>query len=187
MDHCAFCDSPAEFEAIHHNELVKICGLCSRKEGIPIIKKPSTEQIRAMERPYSMQERMARLSGEKLKTTAEVKKVFAEKTKPQDLERLGLIDNFHWHLTRARRARGISVRQLALSLHEPEESLVQIEQGFLPGNALVILRKIEDFLKINLMKKEEKTPSVMKVFGNKDELMGKEVEIVGDDEEVKVE
>ncbi len=176
---CAVCGRKGEYDAVYHTELVKICKICSEKEGIPVIKKPSSEQLQAMERQYTVGERLARLTGVKPKSAPrviqEVKRNLVEKARPEQVQRLHLIDNFHWHITRARRARGLTLKQLALSINEPEHILLRVEQGSLPSS-LQIFDKLEQFLKIKLKESPEK-PRMVKVSGNKENLLGKEIEI----------
>ncbi len=180
---CAVCGGKGEYDAVYHTELVKICKVCSEKEGIPVIKKPSSEQLQAMERQYTVGERLARLTGVKpksaLSVVQETRRSFVEKARPEQLQRLHLIDNFNWHITRARRARGLTLKQLALSINEPERVLLQVEQGALPSS-LQIFDKLEQFLKIKLKESPEKQQA-MKVSGNKENLLGKEIEIEDDE------
>ncbi len=178
---CALCGDKGEFDAIYNFEVVKLCKTCSEKGGIPVIKKPTPQQLQAMERPYTVGERLARLTGVKPKSSPqpvqhEVKKVI-EKASPKEITKFGLIDHFQWHITRARRARGLSIRQFALALGEDEHVVEKIEQGALPAGALQVIEKIENFLKISLRNKEEKKQPVLKIFGNKENLLGKEIEI----------
>jgi len=47
-------DSVRLFDAISDNKPVVICGMCAQIENIPIIKRPSTEQLKSAERPYTV-------------------------------------------------------------------------------------------------------------------------------------
>ncbi len=51
------------FDAINENEIVKICENCSKREDIPIIRKPTTFQLKESEKPYSVYERLSRAAG----------------------------------------------------------------------------------------------------------------------------
>lgn len=185
MEQCAFCGAPGEFDAVHAHEMVRVCRACAEKERIPILRRATPEQILETEKSSSLRERLARMSGTKSKIMPLVaaKQVaihkFGEKAKPAELAHLGLEDNFYWHLMRARRARGLTTKQLALAIQEPEQVVLQLEQGQLPANASALLHKIEDLLKMSLRRKKEETQGkVLKVTGNKESLMGTEVEFI---------
>ena len=83
-------------------------------------------------------------------------KVASEKVSYDDL-----IDNFHWLLMRARRARKLTLPQLAENISESESSIKLAEQGILPDNYLGFVNKLENVLGIKLLKK----PKVEEVFG----------------------
>jgi ribosome-binding protein aMBF1 (putative translation factor) len=64
----------------------------------------------------------------------------------------GLIDNFNWAIMRARRAMHITQEQLAQAIGESEAAIRRAEQGILLGGGIVLIRKIENHLKIHLFK-----------------------------------
>ena len=68
-----------------------------------------------------------------------------------------LKDNFHWEISRVRRMKNISRKQLADKIEESEENLRMIEFGELPSDDFVMISKIERTLGIDLRK--EKTIS----------------------------
>ncbi len=187
---CFICGAPGEFDAVSHQEIVRVCKPCSEKVGVLVIKKPTPGQIQTMEKSYTVHERLARMSGVKPKVLPlkqaqdSVKIAFPARAKPEEMRKLNLIDNFNWHLTRARRARGMSLRQFALSIQETESLLLHLEQGALPLGALHAIEKIETFLKIPLRKKELPQKSI-KILGDKGNLLGKEIEIVEEIEDEK--
>ena len=65
-----------------------------------------------------------------------------------------LVNNFHWVIMRARRAKHISREQFARDLGESETLVKMIEQGVLPEDDNRIINKIEGYLGINLRKPE---------------------------------
>ena len=65
-----------------------------------------------------------------------------------------LKDNFHWEISRARRMKNISRKQLAEKVEESEESLRMIEFGELPSDDFVLISKIERVLGIELRKEK---------------------------------
>src|SRR3989344_3577946 len=67
MAECFKCGKSSEevklLDAIFNDELVKICEECSLSEDIPIIRRPTTSQLKESERSYSVRERLRRMAG----------------------------------------------------------------------------------------------------------------------------
>lgn len=181
---CYFCDRKYGdvklFDAISGEEIIKICESCSFTEDIPIIKKPSSIQLKEAERPYTVYERLARSAGlgnlAKEKRDKEIETKTAQVVakgitldnlrKPRDFRRVGdstvemirvekpinLVDNYHWYLQRARRARGLTIKQLADAIGEAEITVKMIEYAQLPSDYEKVLRKIQQFLRVDFEK-----------------------------------
>lgn len=66
-----------------------------------------------------------------------------------------LIDNFQWEISRQRRKRNISRKQLADAVQAKEEELKFVEMGQLPRDDFVLISRIENYLKINLRKNKD--------------------------------
>ncbi len=71
MDECVRCQRNKEqvklVDAILDGEIAKICEECAVLENIPIIRKPTSYQLEASEKPYSVRQRLAKMAGVKLK------------------------------------------------------------------------------------------------------------------------
>jgi len=67
-----------------------------------------------------------------------------------------LLDNFHWQISRARRAKGLTRQQLADNIGANDEEMKMIEMGELPKDDFVLINKIESNLGINLRKEKKK-------------------------------
>src|SRR3989344_8405503 len=80
------------------------------------------------------------------------KKNFSMQRKP----RPDLIDNFRWVITRFRRMKKVTQEQLARDISEPLAAVQMAEQGVLPERDYILVKKIENYLGIVLIK-EEKT------------------------------
>jgi len=162
-------------DAIKENEIVKICEECAITGDIPIIRKPSSFQLKTEEKHITVYERLSRMAGiektPEIKERDKVKEIMEKITSAnnnteelsirqrQELARkankpLDLIDNFHWHIQMSRRNKKISQAQLASTLGEPESIIKMIEQGELPDDANRIIRKIEQFFGTKLAKSE---------------------------------
>lgn len=162
-------------DAIYENEVVKICEECVAIENIPIIRKPSSFQLKETEKPYTVYQRCSRMAGLPIneerkpeRQAAKIREIKPEITldnlrKPKDYSKLGIVkankpvdlrDNFNWYIQRARRARGISQKQLAATIGESEFVIKMIENGELPDDGLRVIDKMQQFLRINLKKSE---------------------------------
>ena len=80
------------------------------------------------------------------------KKNFPTQRKP----RHDLIDNFHWVITRFRRMKKVTQEQLARDISEPLAAIQMAEQGILPEKDYVLVKKLENYLGIILIKEEAK-------------------------------
>ncbi|MEK6820139.1 MAG: hypothetical protein AABX71_00320 [Nanoarchaeota archaeon] len=173
MEQCYRCGSTEEevrlFDGVDNNELVKVCESCALHEDLPIIKRPTTLQLKESEKPYSVYERLRRMAGihseekEKISKIArgmiEVKKEEEEEKgergkKGEDYRPLKLIDNFHWHILMARKKKKLDRKQLADLLGESEAVIRMAENKELPHDAFKLIRKLEQFFGIRLRKEE---------------------------------
>jgi len=162
MDMCFRCGKTEKevrlLEAIYENEIVKICPRCSIIEDIPIIKKPSTSQLKDAERNYTVYQRLNKIAG--IEDKEEPITSFEEEFKkldqnpqleePEEKPPFNLIENFHWHVQRARRNKGLSHQQLGWALGESETALKMIEKGNLPDDPEKIIKKLEQFFRIQI-------------------------------------
>ena len=176
---CFRCDKSENqaklLDAIYGNEIVKICEECSLVEQIPIIRKPTSFQLKESDKPYTVYQRLSRMAGvgfrgqvkqeqprgltlDNLRKPKDYLKVMQEKqerakkyNRPMDL-----IDNFHWNISMERKKRHMSLTQLGGIIGESETTLKMIEQGFVPDDGNRIIGKIEQYFNINLRKTSAK-------------------------------
>src|SRR3989344_2013988 len=162
---CAICKRPNEevelFEGILKAEMVNVCEKCSRIEGIPTIRKPSTEQLENIQDKRSVRERMENLSYGKKRTLiskdqtiiqgnlARLKMPTKKETNPD------VIDNYYWEINMARRRRKLSIKQLAEIAKVDPDVLDSIERGQIPKNFEEIFMRIESALQIRLLKHDQ--------------------------------
>jgi len=175
FDECFKCGISGErvklSDAISKDGIVKICNNCSSEEDIPIIRKPTSFQLRESEKRPTMYERLSNAAGIKkdiskekipqrinLETKQEttlkdiINKNLKIKAKEDTKSREDLVDNFHWIIMRTRRLKHISQRQLAEAINEPELAIKMAEQGVLHENSYKLLNKLENYFGIKLMK-----------------------------------
>lgn len=173
MEECFICGAPISrvrlFDAISEEGVVKICEFCSREEDIPIIRKPTSVQLKESERKQSFYERASDLihhREEQKKTPMRQKqdislreivernyqdKVSNQMEKQSNPE---MIDNFHWIIMRARRMKKLTQNQLAKELSESESAINLAEQGILPGDNHKLVNKLENYLGIRIIRPE---------------------------------
>ena len=64
---CARCNKSISevrlFDAVSREGIIKMCEECAKLEGVPIIRKPNTLQLKDSEKSYTVYERLARAAG----------------------------------------------------------------------------------------------------------------------------
>ncbi|MBU1136174.1 MAG: helix-turn-helix transcriptional regulator [Nanoarchaeota archaeon] len=161
-------------DAITFNQITKICEECSLLEDIPVIRRPSTFQLKSSEEGNkNVHVRLERIS-ETDSNKSKISKIAHEITqknisvfeeKKDDFERksilaksknkpLHLIDNFNWHILMARKKKKLSRNQLAEFLGESETAIKMIENKEFPDDAPKLINKLEQFFGIKLKKQE---------------------------------
>ncbi len=187
MKRCIICNK-SEFEGeilrgIYANQIQDVCRECAENEGIAVMKKPTAEQLKESERPFTVDERLERLTGVKRRDKSPIITDFIKaspRPKKQDYSYLNLVDNFQWYVKNARRRMKVSTFQLARDIAESESVIRMIEEGNLPGEPEEVIRKLEQYLRIKLIKGEDKLKTEEKP-GVQDSLIGKHVEIIEDE------
>lgn len=162
MNSCFKCNRTEEevmlFDGIYFNEAVVTCEKCALLEGIPLVKVPSTNQLKTSEKSDYVYKRLRRIAGFKdekpKKSIFEELKEIEEKTDigKVDESPIKLVENFHWIIQHERRRKGLTNKQLAGILGESETALRLIERNSLPENALPVFRKLEQYFRIKLIK-----------------------------------
>ncbi len=165
------------FDAISGEGIKKICERCSKEEKLPLIKRPTTDQLKRAESNTPVRKVLEKMSGNKGDSERAKKEVYERDKKmlenqeislrdlvekkykdspKKSLPRPDLIDNFHWVIMRARRSRKISYKQLAEAISESETALQMAEKGILPEDDNKLVHKLETYFGIRLVK--EKSP-----------------------------
>jgi ribosome-binding protein aMBF1 (putative translation factor) len=177
---CSVCGVSREkvrlLDAISSEGIVKICEACSKAEDMPILRRPTTFQLKESEKKpsgiYDMLSSVRRQKKEsleefgkkyeKIKTETTLKEIVDKKYEMMVSEekkpRPELVDNFHWIVMRARRLKKLTQEQLAKEISESIAAIKMAEQGILPEDDYRLVNKIEGFLGINLVKDVSKIP-----------------------------
>ena len=87
-----------------------------------------------------------------------VEKNFEKNFSKEKRYRPDLIDNFHWVIMRVRRMKKITQEQLAKEISEPITAIKLAEEGILPNDDNKLVKKLENFLGITLIKEESIVP-----------------------------
>ncbi len=168
-------DKARLFDAISDEGIVKICEKCSFGEDMPIIRRPTTFQLKETEKKKTVYEKLAGRQGINVQQHQEA--ISSAKTKElldkqeislrdivdrnfqmnlpeKSRSNPNLVDNFHWLIMRARRKRKLTHSQFARELAESVTAIKMAEQGILPEDDYKLLSKIESFLGIKLIKRE---------------------------------
>jgi len=176
---CSKCGVSGEtmklFEVISDEGIVKVCQRCLFHEGTPVIQKPTESQFKSVLKKESVYKRLSNSAGldpeqhrmnmqriqleqsnKKHDTTLRdlVDRKFDGFAKTPVKKRDDLINNFHWVIMRARRAKKMTIPQLAKEMGEPERALKMAEQGVLAEGDYAIVDKFEKILGINILMPE---------------------------------
>ena len=189
MEICVKCNRSDEevrlFDGVSINESIKICERCALLDGVPIIKIPSTNQLKSSEKSDHVYKRLRKISG--IEEESQSRSLFEELKEIDDnpnIEKpeekpLQLVDNFSWIIQRERRKKGFTPKQLASTIGESEMALKLIERNNLPENVMPVVRKLEQFFMIKLVKEPVVKPKI------EERLATRNVEVEAVSKEVK--
>jgi ribosome-binding protein aMBF1 (putative translation factor) len=174
MEVCAICErevSPENLkEVISGKGITKVCNHCY-SEDMPLFNKPTDENFESIYKRKTVYNRLSDSAG--LNSEDHRRRVYEfnnrKISKDESLRRIanrnyemdarkspkneGLVDNFHWIITRARRLKKLSQSQFALEIGEPESAIAMAEKGFIPVGSNILVQKIENSLRIRISKK----------------------------------
>lgn len=158
------------FDVVSSKGIVKICDVCFKNERMPIVRRPTTFQLKESEKNLSIYDRLSKISGIKeelrrkdSKTEINLRKIvdrnFESKISNEKRPRPDLIDNFHWIIMRVRRLKKLTQKKLAHEISESEVAIKMAERGVLPEDDYRLVNKLESFLGIKIIKtKIQKLP-----------------------------
>lgn len=161
------------YKAVTKDGIVHVCENCCSREDIPVIKGSGKGEF--SERNQTVYDRLSKMAGldplehkakfeglprnERVRRQNEaLKRVVNQRGElsfpslkyMQPERRADLVDNYHWAILNARRARRISQQALAEAIAEPEISVKLVERGILPDNYIPFMKKIQSYLGITL-------------------------------------
>ena len=181
MTRCAVCKRESDevklFEGILKAEMIMVCEECAESEGIPLVRKPSEDQLQKSEERYSVRERMERMSGvretteiseEQMATQGNLAKLRVPSKKQQHDD---VLDNYYWTLNIARRRKKLSIGQLSDLIKIDAQILQSIEKGRIPENFEEIFLQLESFLGIKLLRNHRQQVSFTRTVDEEREIL----------------
>jgi ribosome-binding protein aMBF1 (putative translation factor) len=189
MKRCIVCKKENNevelYEGILENGMVMVCLGCADTENIPIMRKPSEEQLEEADKKYTVRERMERISGARDATEISgdqmvVQGNLAKLRMPAPKEQNeAVLDNYYWKLNMARRRKKLSLTQLSELIKISREDLQEIESGKIPVNFEELFLKLESFLGIKLLKNHDKRIRFVRNVDHEREILSKVREKMG--------
>lgn len=145
-------DRQASFKVITPQGIAEVCKECFglldyptvEKKEINLAPKPIFPRKKSEDKPSAQEDK-------ELKDI--VNKNYSLKraiSRPDDL-----IENFHWIIMRVRRTKKLTQSQFAREIKEPEVVVKKLEQGYLPENYSPLIKKIENYLRVNLSRENK--------------------------------
>jgi ribosome-binding protein aMBF1 (putative translation factor) len=155
MEDCELCgEEDRLFEAVTGEGVKSLCRRCLRVNNYPIIERANAEQMRNEHRFSGNKEATPippkKKSPDLEKLDEELENIVLSKVNLRDYD--DLVDNFHWHLQKARRMKKISQKQLGDQIAEPEVIIASAERGELPSDYDKLISKLEQFLHVTIRK-----------------------------------
>ena len=151
------------FDAISREGIVKICRRCSIVEDVPLIRVKTEEEIEEQKKNQELARKKG-ISAHYLRQPGKddmalrrlVEDNFRKNLKEDSSLKETLIDNFHWAIMRARRAKHLTQEQLANAIKEPIIAIRTLEVGYVPEKSRELINKIETHLFVKLRKSDSK-------------------------------
>lgn len=131
-------------EALEDGAIVRVSERYARSEGLLILRKLTDE-----------------VQEQKMATMARTQRIETVKSSPFELLRkplkrdqndvfLSLKPNFHWELSKQRKLRNLSRKQVADAVGVGEYEIKILENGILPSDDFILISKVEKYFGVNL-------------------------------------
>lgn len=144
-------------DAIDEGKIVRVSEEHARREGLPIIRRPSMElqqfaAEKAKAQSISHREKKGLLRFEEFRKPLKNDNALANE----------LIENFHWLISQKRKDRRATRKHVAESIGVNEYDLKMLENGILVSNDFILINKLEKYYNINLRKNANYNESALK-------------------------
>lgn len=166
-------------EAIEEGKIVRVSEDYARKEGLPILRRKSSGFLPEQGKKKEDE------GGDRLMMDDYRKPLkWGENKVVKDL-----VINFNWYVSRERRKRNLSRKQLAEAIGEQEKAITMIENGILPRDDFVLVNKIEEKFGISLRKNKDFSQEMRKLveepkeeekemYEDKSDIVGRDIELI---------
>lgn len=174
-------------DAIEDGKIVRVREGYARREGLPILRRDINKG------PEEQEEKSIEQSkddfGSNLYGVDSFRKPLDWKKQQVVSE---LIDNFNWHITRARRHKDLSRKQFADAIGVSENEIKMLENGILPEEGFSLINRVQKFLRINLRRDgQDFSQPMRKLVDSKleekrknEEALDRDFDLVGGDIEI---
>jgi len=180
---CSICGISGKkarlLDVISPKGIVKVCEVCSEAEDMPVLRRPTTFQLKESEKKPRIHDMLSSArekkkesleelekKSEKAETEVTLKEIadrnYERRVSQEKKPRPDLVDNFHWIVMRARRLKKLTQEQLAEEILESTSAIKMAEKGILPEDDYRLVNKLESFLGIKIVKHEAKA-KLMKI------------------------
>jgi ribosome-binding protein aMBF1 (putative translation factor) len=157
---CTLCKKELPlFEGIYDTRMIMVCEVCAEEEGIPLLRKPSSQQIERSKESLGVRERMERMSGMRRDTTpisdeqAVVQSALSRLKAPVKKEQHPeVLDNYYWQVNISRRRKKMTLSQVAEQTGISSDVLESIERGQIPEDFQSVFLRLESFFGVKLLK-----------------------------------
>lgn len=133
-------------DAIEDGKIIKVSEDYAKREGLLVLRRPPIEVVQT------------RLDPKNARKKAEERQVLGindlrKPLKPKNEQIANeLLENFHWEISKKRRQRNLTRKQVADAIGESDNNLKLIESGIVPMNNFILVNKLESYFGINLRK-----------------------------------
>jgi ribosome-binding protein aMBF1 (putative translation factor) len=179
-------DNERLVDAIEEGKIVSVSEDYAKREGLTILRKHEPKNF--LEREKQSQSEISpktRIEGRSYKKGI---LSFEELRKPLDWRKNQIVqelaEDFHWIITKARRERNMTRKQLANAIHESEDTVKKLENGIMPVNDFVLVNKIQDFLNINLRKDGQNFNQSARMQLESERKIKEKLEIIEENEDI---
>lgn len=173
-------------EAIEDGRIVKVSERYAKQEGLMILRRQEKFEPDKSKDPGQINQYVAKEDPVRRRGREPLN--LDRYRKPLDYKKNNIVadlkDNFHWEISKARKVRMLTRKQLADVLQTSEEAIKMIENGILPANDFVLVSKLEKYFGFNLRKSgmDYNKPALQQALGTeKKESAVSESESVNED------
>lgn len=134
-------------EVIKEGEIVRMSERQAREEDLFVLRRVIEEEPQKIDLPKIQKVEGNKTSSSRLQEWKNRSFAYKKNNVVKDL-----VSNFSWEVSRGRRERNLSRRQLASLIGVSEEEIKMVELGELPRDDFVLISKLENVLGVNLRK-----------------------------------